>query len=284
MYKRKATSSEKSSSKKRIKEDLLTWIANHRALDTFMKEHLNNLDLAVLAMTCKTLNQEIRDKTEKLEKYRGPIPKVSCLNAAIRFGHYKLACWFKDRGCKFEYSTDAESAYIFRPYSKQIEHQKRLVKELVLDNKDSSNDYFAHISYWGNRELMSPMFRHSDTNERHIVKNAARGGHIFILSKIVKYKHWHMDGVYDAAATAGRFGVLDWLVSTNILPNPWDLHTLCSIVFFGSQSIFFKAKKIPAKTVEEIKKWVTRNPTIEALLQREKRKYIADPTLSMAID
>lgn len=215
------------SSKKAPKVDFLAWAIQHRAFDTFLKEHLSGVDIAMLRISCKTFCVLTGKEFKKKEKDDQAPPssppfdlnlarKVSTLNLAIDLQHFRLACWLKKKGFYFEYdSNTGKDASIFRAFGKEANEQKILLRKLVLDNKHCPKKYFAFIAYWGNQDLMGDMIAMSNGIEKEIVLFASLGGQISFLEQ-AKEKGWRLEEAWHSAFAHAHVHVLDWCVKNHV--------------------------------------------------------------------
>lgn len=242
--------------------DFLRWAEEHRPLDTFLAPHLSLVDLVVLRLSCKRLNSLLKKKPigqttvtdPSKDKGKNVLNKpviVSSLDLAIRFGHFRLAVWFIDRGYYFYHSDEPEKAGIFRPFGHQEKEQKMLLDRLVFKNKDCPKSYYCHIAHWGNKDLAKKMFSKSRNKQSlsTIVYNAAFQGHVFILKMVEDIEL--LKTAWGPAASGGRIGVLNWLLDKRI-----------PLSYFEGKKVYF-SMNYKANSLEErskrLKEWVKYN-------------------------
>lgn len=238
------------------KVDFLTWAETHRVFDTFFAPHLSQVDLCVLRICCKTLN---RLNPRKIIE-PSVDEKITTMNLAVKYGHYKLALWMYQKEFKFILSDEADSNHLFRPFSEEKKEHERLLDKLVMCSFETMVQYCPQFAYWGNIDVLKKLIRENKhvKQEESILEYAMVGGHPAVLDLPELFQHVTDDIFsYSAAARCDHKNLLDWGLENLRYITPHDAKDLYYLAFTKENDApFFLEKQ------QMLKKWFEENKLV----------------------
>lgn len=204
--------------KKSKKIDVVSWMLNHRALDTFLRPFLSELDLWCLRIVCKGFRHGIAQNLrismdQAMGKGHLGVTKVlrdwsyswtkEDLGIAAFGGHLEVVKWCRENGCSWDKGTCAEAAQ---------GGQLKMLQWLRQNGCPWDQETFERAAFGGHLNLLEWLYSEAKWDLDDITwLHAVEGANVKVLSWLKNLDCPYHDESCETAAELGELEVLKWL-------------------------------------------------------------------------
>lgn len=173
------------------------------------KSFFNVVDLFMLSLTCKSLNELFPKNI--LENKKSDLNGKYKLNGseAARFGYFKLVDYIYKNGM-LNYFKSESIDLTFVPYSNEDEEQQLL---MIREHYDKKHFYLSKYCIKnGNLKLLKWLKENEYLCNKNLYHYAAEFGNIDILKWLKEINYPKRDDVCTVAARCGHLEALQWII------------------------------------------------------------------------